>query len=91
MASGSFCRAVAKYLKDKFKTLETSKLDVDQVPRLSLENLLTRRTRREAARMFFEILVISCAAVVFLQSNMSFSWWRLYLYFDVHPSVYARY
>ncbi|KAH7388131.1 hypothetical protein KP509_16G059300 [Ceratopteris richardii] len=50
-------RAVAMYLKDRFETTEVVG-GKDQNRNLTLEKLLSGRSRREAARLFFETLVL---------------------------------
>ncbi|KAI5067204.1 hypothetical protein GOP47_0017732 [Adiantum capillus-veneris] len=50
-------RAVAMYLKEKFETMEPVETSAN-IRSLKLEKLLTGRTRREAARLFFETLVL---------------------------------
>ncbi|KAH7277254.1 hypothetical protein KP509_39G042400 [Ceratopteris richardii] len=51
-------RNVGKYLKTLFQEMGSSSKHMDEAPNLGLERLLSRRTRKEAARMFFETLVL---------------------------------
>lgn len=47
-------RAVARYLKTAFQKLDT----YQDGPKLNLDRVLSKRTRKEAGRMFFEILCL---------------------------------
>jgi hypothetical protein len=52
-------RAVGGYLQGVFEGLnaDTSRRDKDMAPKIGLDHTLRGKTRKEAARMFFETLV----------------------------------
>eukprot|EP00249_Psilotum_nudum_P024091 c29089_g1_i1 orf=693-3179(+) len=66
-------RALAQYLKTAFETLDSSpKLHADLPAKLSLNRLLEARTRKEAARMFFETLVLKTKDCIEVQQDSGF-------------------
>ncbi|KAI5070394.1 hypothetical protein GOP47_0014737 [Adiantum capillus-veneris] len=71
-------RNVGKYLKTVFQEMESSSKRLDQRATLGLERLLARRTRREAARMFFETLVLKTKDYIHVEQNVPFQEILLY-------------
>lgn len=65
-------RNVGKYLKTVFQEMETGSKRLDQGGILGLERLLARRTRREAARMFFETLVLKTKDYIHVEQNVAY-------------------
>ncbi|KAJ7298487.1 hypothetical protein O6H91_13G081300 [Diphasiastrum complanatum] len=62
-------RAVSQYLRATFQALETNSKNLEEVgpPKLGLEQLLVGKNRKEAARMFFETLVLKTKDYIHVQ------------------------
>ncbi|MCO5576936.1 hypothetical protein L7F22_030757 [Adiantum nelumboides] len=71
-------RNVGKYLKTVFQEMENSSRRLDQRATLGLERLLARRTKREAARMFFETLVLKTKDYIHVEQNVAYQDIQLY-------------
>eukprot|EP00249_Psilotum_nudum_P015061 c25146_g1_i1 orf=384-2912(+) len=65
-------RAVAQYLKNAFEKVETSCKLNTYAAKLNMNGMLTGRTRKEAARMFFEILVLKTKDYVRVEQDNCF-------------------
>lgn len=71
-------RNVGRYLKTVFEDMEGSSKRLEQGPTLGLERLLARKTKREAARMFFETLVLKTKDYIHVEQNIAYQDIHLY-------------
>ncbi|KAH7288181.1 hypothetical protein KP509_31G015800 [Ceratopteris richardii] len=65
-------RNIGKYLRNVFQGMDTSSKCLDNEANLRLERLLGQRTRKEAARMFFETLVLKTKDYVHVKQNAAY-------------------
>lgn len=67
-------RAVSRYLKTVFEGMDhnSNKTQGENQQKLGLDRLLVGKTRKEAARMFFETLVLKTRDYVHVEQNDSF-------------------
>ncbi|KAJ7571083.1 hypothetical protein O6H91_01G148000 [Diphasiastrum complanatum] len=62
-------RAVSQFLRATFQALETDSKNLEEAGPLGLERLLLGKNRKEAARMFFETLVLKTKDYLDVQQN----------------------
>eukprot|EP00250_Pteridium_aquilinum_P019128 c24309_g2_i1 orf=815-4747(+) len=65
-------RNVGRYLKTVFEEMEGGSKRIEQGATLGLERLLARKTKREAARMFFETLVLKTKDYIHVEQKVAY-------------------